>query len=174
MNKIKNNAQTVIEFPHNLPKEKNTTPVLSHKNLQKDWVIIDASNVVLGRLASFIATRIRGKHKASYTPNIDSGDNIIIINSDKVVITGNKENDKLYYYHTGYPGGIKKRSAGMIRSKDSTELVYLAVKRMLASGPLSYKQIKKLHVYGSDHHPHVSQNPVKIDFAGMSRKNYKN
>ena len=140
--------------------------------IEKKWVVIDAEGVVLGRLASIIATRLRGKHKPEFTPHMDMGDNVIVINADKVQLTGRKRDDKVYYWHTGYPGGIKSRTARQIlEGKNPERLVYLAVKRMLPGGPLSRKQLTNLRIYAGPEHPHEAQKPEVLDVKSMNRKN---
>ena len=139
---------------------------------KKDCFIVDAQDVVLGRLAAMIATRIRGKHKPTYTPHVDCGDHIIVINADKVRITGNKRADKTYYRHTGYPGGIKSATAGEILSGKFPERVLKkAVERMLPKGPLGRQVFTNLRVYTGSEHPHVAQNPKVLDVAAMNDKN---
>ncbi len=141
-------------------------------DIDKKWILIDAEGVVLGRLASIIAMRLRGKHKASFTPHMDMGDNVIVINADKVQMTGNKRADKNYYWHTGHPGGIKSRTAGQILEGAHPErVVTLAVKRMLPGGPLSRKQMSNLRVYAGAEHPHAAQSPEVLDVKAMNPKN---
>ena len=124
-------------------------------DIQKKWILIDAEGVVLGRLASLVAMRLRGKHKASFTPHMDMGDNVIIINADKVQMTGKKRTDKIYYWHTGYPGGIKQRTAGDILEGNHPERVLTkAIQRMLPGGPLSRQQMTNLRVYAGAEHGH--------------------
>lgn len=147
------------------------TMMLKAGEIDKKWVLIDADNVVLGRLASEIALILKGKKKPTYTPNLDCGDNVIVINSDKIALTGNKANGSVFYYHTGYPGGIKGRTKGQLKEKDSTLLVYNAVRRMLDREPLGRKQMTNLRVYPTAEHPHEAQSPVKLDFAAKNRKN---
>ncbi|WP_118135702.1 50S ribosomal protein L13 [Oceanicella sp. SM1341] len=140
--------------------------------IEKKWVLIDAEGVVLGRLASIIANRLRGKHKATYTPHMDDGDNVIVINADKVQMTGNKRADKNYYWHTGYPGGIKSRTAAQILEGRFPERVLTkAVQRMLPGGPLSRQQLTNLRVYAGGEHPHEAQSPEVLDVKSMNRKN---
>ena len=140
--------------------------------IEKKWVLIDADGLVVGRLASLIAMRLRGKHKASFTPHVDDGDNVIVINADKVVLTGRKRQNKVYYWHTGYIGGIKERTAGQILDGRFPErVVEKAVERMLPEGPLGRRQLKNLRVYKGAEHPHAAQQPEAIDIAGLSRKN---
>ncbi len=141
-------------------------------DIDKKWILIDAEGVVLGRLASIIAMRLRGKHKATYTPHMDMGDNVIVINADKVQLTGNKRADKTYYWHTGHPGGIKQRSAGqLLEGKFPERVVEKAVQRMLPGGPLSRRQMKNLRVYAGATHPHEAQNPEVLDVRSMNPKN---
>ncbi|MBK8157684.1 50S ribosomal protein L13 [Dongia mobilis] len=138
----------------------------------KKWVLIDAEGVVLGRLASIVANHLRGKHKTTFTPHVDCGDNIIIINAEKVRVTGKKLEDKIFYYHTGHPGGIKERSWGKIlSSKHPERLIIKAVERMVPRGPLGRAQMKNLRVYAGTAHPHEGQTPVTLDVAGMNPKN---
>ena len=142
------------------------------KDIDGSWILIDASGLVVGRLAALIATRLRGKHKPSYTPHMDDGDNIVVINAGDIVFTGNKRADKQYYWHTGYPGGIKSRTAEKIlEGKHPERLLQKAVERMLPKGPLARKQLKNLKVYAGPEHPHAAQNPVKLDFAALNPKN---
>lgn len=140
--------------------------------IEKKWILIDAEGLVVGRLAAFVATRLRGKHKPSYTPHMDCGDNVIVINADKIALTGNKRNDKTYYWHTGYPGGIKERKAHQILDgRFPTRVVEMAVRRMMPSGPLGRKQLKNLRVYSGSEHPHEAQTPEKIDLVARNAKN---
>jgi len=141
-------------------------------DIEKKWIIIDAEGVVLGRLAAIVATRLRGKHKPSYTPHMDCGDNVIIINADKVQLTGKKRSDKIHYWHTGYPGGIKSRSAGQIlESAHPERLVEKAIKRMLPGNRLARKQMSNLRVYAGAAHPHEAQSPEVLDVKSMNKKN---
>ena len=141
-------------------------------DIEKKWILIDAEGVVLGRLASIIAMRLRGKHKATFTPHMDMGDNVIVINADKVQLTGNKRADKTYYWHTGHPGGIKQRTAGqLLEGKFPERVVEKAVQRMLPGGPLSRRQMKNLRVYAGATHPHEAQNPEVLDVRSMNPKN---
>ncbi len=140
--------------------------------VEKKWLLIDAEGLVLGRLAAVIATRLRGKHKPMFTPHIDTGDNVIVINADKVLLKGKKRTDKTYYWHTGHPGGIKSRTADQILDgKYPTRVLESAVKRMLPSGSLARQQIKKMHLYVGSEHPHEAQTPVVLDVASMNAKN---
>ena len=141
-------------------------------DVERDWCVVDAEGVVLGRLASVIATRLRGKHKPTFTPHIDCGDNIIVINAEKVRLTGNKRANKTYYWHTGYPGGIKSRSAGaVLDGKHPEHVVYKAVERMISRNTLGRQQMRKLHVYAGKDHPHEAQKPKNLDIAAMNPKN---
>ena len=138
----------------------------------KKWLVIDAEDVVLGRLAVIVATRLRGKHKPMFTPNIDCGDHVVIINAEKVKLTGNKLKNKIYYRHTGYPGGIKQRTAGEIIEGAHPERVILkAVERMLPRGSMGRQQFKNLRVYAGPDHPHEAQDPENLDVAVMNPKN---
>lgn len=141
-------------------------------DIVKKWVLIDAEGLVLGRLAVIIANVLRGKHKPTYTPHMDDGDNVIVINAQKVLLTGNKRNDKVYYWHTGYPGGIKERTADKILDGRFPERVLeKAVTRMVPRGPLGRRQMKNLKIYGGSEHPHEAQQPEKLDVAALNRKN---
>ncbi len=140
--------------------------------VEKKWVVIDADGLVVGRLASLVAMRLRGKHKASYTPHVDCGDNVIVINADKIVLTGRKREQKVYYHHTGYPGGIKERSAkAILEGRFPERVVEKAVERMLPRGPLARRQLGNLRVYKGGEHPHEAQKPVSLDIGAMNRKN---
>ena len=140
--------------------------------IEKKWILIDAEGVVLGRLATIVANRLRGKHKPTFTPHMDMGDNVIIINADKVQMTGNKRDDKKYYWHTGHPGGIKHRTAGQIlEGRFPERVIQKAVERMLPGGPLSRRQMCNLRVYAGAEHPHGAQNPHVLDLAAMNPKN---
>jgi large subunit ribosomal protein L13 len=141
-------------------------------DIQKKWYIVDADGVVLGRLASVIAMRLRGKHKTTFTPHMDCGDNIIVINAAKVKLTGNKAAGENFYWHTGFPGGIKERTMGEIRDgKHPERLVEKAVQRMITRGPLGRQQMGNLRVYAGTEHPHDAQNPEILDVAAMNPKN---
>jgi large subunit ribosomal protein L13 len=143
--------------------------------IEKKWILIDAENLILGRLASVVAMRLRGKHKPSFTPHMDCGDNVIIINAEKVQLTGNKREDDVYYWHTGYPGGIKQRTkAQMLDGKYPQRVIENAVERMLPKGPLGRKLFKNLRVYAGTAHPHEAQNPEKLDVAALNPKNKRN
>ncbi|HWP27649.1 MAG TPA: 50S ribosomal protein L13 [Xanthobacteraceae bacterium] len=140
--------------------------------IQKKWVLIDATGLVVGRLASIIAARLRGKHLPTFSPHVDCGDNVIVINAAKVALTGRKREKKVYHYHTGYIGGIKTRTARWILEGRFPERVLeKAVERMLPRGPLGQRQLANLRVYPGPDHPHVAQQPEKLDVAAMNRKN---
>ena len=141
--------------------------------VQKKWVLIDAEGLVLGRLASIIALRLRGKHKPEFTPHVDCGDNVIVINAEKVKLTGKKRQDDVFYWYTGYVGGIKQRTkAQQLDGKHPERVIEKAVQRMMPhSGPLSRKVFGNLHVYAGPSHPHEAQKPEKLDIAAMNRKN---
>jgi len=140
--------------------------------VEKKWVLIDGQGLVVGRLASLIAMRLRGKHKPTYTPHVDDGDNVIVVNADKVVLTGRKREQKVYHHHTGYPGGIKERTADFILSgRYPQRVVEKAVERMLPRGPLGRRQLGNLRVYGGPEHPHTAQQPEPLDVAALNRKN---
>ena len=142
------------------------------KDIDKKWLLVDAEDIVLGRLAAVIATRLIGKHKPSYTPHLDCGDNVIVINAEKVKLTGNKRDDKTYYRHTGYPGGIRSRTPASIFAGPTPELVVsLAIQRMIPKGPLGRKQLSNLKVYAGSDHPHEAQQPEILDVAAMNPKN---
>jgi large subunit ribosomal protein L13 len=141
-------------------------------DIEKKWILIDAEGVVLGRLASLVAMRLRGKHKASFTPHMDMGDNVIIINAEKIQMTGKKRTDKVYYWHTGHPGGIKERTAGeILEGKYPERVLTKAIQRMLPGGPLSRQQMTNLRIYAGTEHGHEAQNPEVIDFKSMNSKN---
>jgi large subunit ribosomal protein L13 len=141
-------------------------------DIEKRWIVIDAEGVVLGRLASVVAMRLRGKHKATFTPHMDMGDNVVVINADKVQMTGNKRAEKTYYWHTGYPGGIKSRTAKQIlEGKHPERVVEKAVQRMMPGGPLTRRQLSNLRVYAGTDHPHAAQNPEVLDVGSMNPKN---
>ena len=141
-------------------------------DIEKKWVLIVAKGLVVGRLASIVALRLRGKHKPTYTPHVDDGDNVIIVNAEKIVLTGRKREQKVYHHHTGYIGGIKERTAKYIlESRFPERVVEKAVQRMLPHGPLGRKQFGNLRVYKGPDHPHAAQQPETIDIAAMNRKN---
>ena len=141
-------------------------------DIEKKWVLIDAEDVILGRLAAQVANILRGKNKTTYTPHMDCGDNVIVINAEKVKLTGKKLSDKKYYWHTGHPGGIKERTAGQIlEGKFPDRVVHKAVERMVPRGPLGRAQMKNLRVYAGPEHPHEAQNPSVYDFGAQNAKN---
>ena len=149
-----------------------STLSLKPAEVKKAWVLIDAEGLVLGRLAAVIATRLRGKHKPQFTPHVDCGDNIVVINAQKVRVTGNKADQSVLYWHTGYAGGIKGRSIrDRLDSAHPERVLEKAVERMITRGPLQRKQMKNLHIYGGATHPHDGQQPVKLDVAAMNTKN---
>jgi large subunit ribosomal protein L13 len=141
-------------------------------DIEKPWFVIDAEGVVLGRLAVVIANRLRGKHKPSFTPHMDCGDHIVVINAEKVHLTGNKRSDKILYWHTGYPGGIKSRTmAERLDGKHPERVILKAVERMIPRGPLGRQQMSNLRVYAGAEHPHEAQQPEVLDVAAMNPKN---
>ena len=143
-------------------------------DIHKKWTLIDADGLVLGRLASLIAMRLRGKHKPSYTPHMDCGDHIVVVNAEKVRLTGNKAAASIFYWHTGYPGGIKGRSKGAILAgKHPERVIEKAVERMVPRGPLGRRVMRNLRVYAGPEHPHVAQTPEPLDIAAMNRKNVR-
>jgi len=147
---------------------------LRHQDVKKKWVIVDADGAILGRLAASIATLLRGKHLPTFTPSVDCGDNVIVINADKVKMTGRKAEEKEFHYHTGHPGGIKTRTRAQILAGAHPErVIEKAVERMLPRGPLGRRQLGNLKVYAGAEHPHAAQNPAVFDFAGRNNKNKK-
>jgi large subunit ribosomal protein L13 len=141
-------------------------------DIEKKWILIDAEGVVLGRLATIVANRLRGKHKTTFTPHMDCGDNVIIINAAKVKITGNKANDSLFHWHTGYPGGIKSRTpAQTLAGKFPERVLEKAVQRMITPNVMGRKLMRNLRVYGGTDHPHAAQNPEVLDVAKLNPKN---
>ncbi len=163
-----------IEYSLVFNKRVNVMRTLSIKpsEVKKKWVLIDAQDLVLGRLASLVANRLRGKHKPSYTPHVDCGDNVIIINAEKVHLTGDKLDQKKFFWHTGYAGGIKERTIGqIIKGKHPERVIQKAVERMVPRGPLGRQIMSNLRVYAGAEHPHAAQNPEVLDVASMNRKN---
>jgi large subunit ribosomal protein L13 len=151
---------------------QKTTLSLKPAEVKKDWVLIDAEGVVLGRLAVVIANHLRGKHKPQFTPHVDCGDNVVVVNAAKVRITGNKVDREVFYYHTGYAGGIKGRTIRQrLESKHPERVLEKAVERMITRGPLQRKQMKHLHVYAGSEHKHAAQQPKSLDVAAMNPKN---
>lgn len=141
-------------------------------DIRKEWLVIDAKDVVLGRLASYVAKLLRGKHKPSFTPHMDCGDNVVILNAEKIKLTGRKQTNKRYYRHTGHPGGIKEASPEFILNSAHPERVFeKAVERMITRGPLGRAQMGHLYVYAGSTHPHTAQQPRPVDFAAMNEKN---
>ena len=148
------------------------TPFIKKKEIKKDWYIINAQNAVVGRLAAYISSILRGKNKSTYNPHMDNGDFIVVTNVNKIKFTGKKFKDKKYYRHTGHPGGIKISTPLSLTEKNQTEeILKLAVKRMLPGGPLAKKQLTKLKIYTGDKHPHEVQNPKIVDFEKLNKRN---
>jgi len=139
------------------------TTIVKHKEVKKDWFVIDAKGVTLGKLATLAATYLRGKHKPTFTPNVDMGDNIIVINAEKVVLTANKEEDKKYYSHSGYPGGLKVINAATLRKKKPTAIVEKSIKGMLPHSRLGSQQFRNLYVYAGETHEQEAQKPKKLE-----------
>lgn len=140
--------------------------------VKKGWVLIDAEGVILGRLAAVVAQRLRGKHLPTFTPSVDCGDHVVVVNAEKVRLTGNKARDRAFHYHTGYPGGIKSRTpAQILAGRFPERVIEKAVERMMPRGPLGRRQMGHLKVFKGPEHPHAAQNPVKIDFAAANPKN---
>ncbi len=151
-----------------------TTVSAKPADIEKEWVVIDATDLVVGRLASQIALRLRGKHKAFFTPHVDCGDNVIVINAEKVRFTGRKVEQQVYYKHTGYPGGIKERTAKQIlEGRFPERVIEAAVKRMMPRGPLGRQQMRNLRVYAGAEHPHEAQQPVAVDIGAQNKKNVR-
>jgi len=145
---------------------------LKREQIKKNWILIDATDAVLGRLAVISANILRGKNKTTYTPNQDCGDNLIIINSDKIGLTGKKASDKIYYKHTGYPGGIKETNSIKMKEKNkSADIIKLAIKRMIPSGPLGTKQLSNCKIFRGAEHKHSAQNPKKLELISLNSKN---
>lgn len=143
-------------------------------DIERDWFVIDAEGLVLGRLAVLVANRLRGKHKAMFTPHMDCGDHIVVLNAEKVVLTGNKRTQKTYYRHTGYPGGIKETTAEkVLDGRFPARVIEKAVERMVPRGPLGRQVMRKLHIYAGGEHPHTGQSPKTLDFAALNPKNSK-
>jgi large subunit ribosomal protein L13 len=149
-----------------------TTLSLKPAEVTKGWVLINAEGLVLGRLAVLVANRLRGKHKPQFTPHVDCGDNVVVVNASRVRVTGNKAEQSVFYYHTGYPGGIKGRSIQQrLDSPHPERVIEKAVERMITRGPLQRQQMKHLHVYAGTEHPHQGQAPQPLDVGAMNRKN---
>jgi len=147
------------------------TSFLKKKEIHSNWLLIDAENMIVGRLAAYISKAIRGKNKTQYTPHMDHGDFVIVKNVEKIKFTGNKFKNKKYFRHTGYPGGIKETTPEKMSKKNPEKILKMAVKRMLPNGPLAKKQLTKLKVYIGNKHPHNVQNPKEISFGKINRKN---
>mgnify|MGYP001333476428 CR=1 FL=1 len=148
------------------------TPFIKKKEIKKDWYIINASNIAVGRLAAYISNVLRGKNKPTFNPHIDNGDFVIVTNIDKIRFTGKKFQNKKYFKHTGHPGGIKETSPAILKEKNKTqEILKLAVKRMLPGGPLAKKQLTKLKIYNGETHPHDIQKPKMIEFNKLNKRN---
>ena len=148
------------------------TPFVKKKDIKKDWYVINAQNLAVGRLAAFISKVLRGKNKATYNPHIDNGDFVVVTNIDKIKFSGRKFSEKKYYRHTGHPGGIKYSTPLSLKNKNKIEeILKLAVKRMLPGGPLAKKQLSKLKIYSGKEHPHSAQNPKIIDVSKLNEKN---
>ena len=147
------------------------TDFVKTKDIKNNWILVDATNAIVGRLAVFISKTIRGKNKSNFTPHMDHGDFVIIKNIEKIKFTGNKFKNKKYYRHTGHPGGIKETTPEKLSVKKPEEILKLAVKRMLPGGPLAKKQMSKLKIYRGDKHPHEVQNPKEISFVQLNKKN---
>ena len=149
------------------------TPFIKKKDIKNNWYLVNATDIVVGRLAAYISKVLRGKNKAMYNPNQDNGDFVIVTNIDKIKFTGKKFENKKYCKHTGYPGGIKDISPQNLKAKNkSQDILKFAVKRMLPGGPLAKKQLSKLKIYHGDEHPHSTQNPIEIKFSQMNKKNF--
>lgn len=148
------------------------TPFTKHKDIKKNWYLINAENLAVGRLAAYISKVLRGKNKTTFNPHIDNGDFVVVTNIEKIKFSGKKFSEKKYYRHTGHPGGIKVSSPITLREKNkSGEILKLAVKRMLPGGPLAKQQLTKLKIYTGEKHPHETQNPKEIDFQKLNKKN---
>ncbi len=148
------------------------TPFVKKKEVKKNWYLISAQNIAVGRLASYISKVLRGKNKPSFNPHIDNGDFVVVTNIDKIKFTGKKFKEKKYFRHTGHPGGIKELTPLRLKEKNKTEeILKLAVKRMLPGGPLAKKQLTKLKIYSGDTHPHDIQKPKIIEFDKLNKKN---
>ena len=147
------------------------TSFIKKSEIKNNWILINAENAIVGRLAAYISKVLRGKNKNQYTPNMDAGDFVIVTNIDKIKFTGKKIINKKYYRHTGHPGGIKTTTPSILFKKKPEDILKLAVKRMLPSGPLSKKQLTKLKIYKGNSHPHETQNPKVVDFSKLNKKN---
>ena len=148
------------------------TPFIKKKEIKNDWYLINAENAVVGRLAAYISKVLRGKNKATFNPHMDNGDFVVITNIDKIKFSGKKFTNKIYYRHTGHPGGIKENTPARLNDKNKTEdILKLAVRRMMPGGPLAKKQLTKLKIYNGDKHPHEVQNPKIVDFEKLNKRN---
>jgi len=147
------------------------TSLIRKTEIRNNWILINAENAIVGRLAAYITKVLRGKNKTKYIPNLDNGDFVIVTNIEKIKFTGKKLNNKKYYRHTGHPGGIKTTSPSILFKNKPAEILKLAVKRMMPSGPLAKKQLSKLKIYKGNSHPHETQNPKIIDFSKLNKKN---
>ena len=147
------------------------TSFIKKSEIKNNWILINAENAIVGRLAAYISKVLRGKNKTQYIPNLDNGDFVIVTNIEKIKFTGKKLNNKKYYRHTGHPGGIKTTSPSILFKNKPAEILKLAVKRMMPSGPLAKKQLSKLKIYKGNTHPHETQNPKIVDFSKMNKKN---
>ncbi|MDC0525335.1 50S ribosomal protein L13 [Pelagibacteraceae bacterium] len=148
------------------------TPFIKKKEIKKDWYIINAQNVAVGRLAAYISKVLRGKNKPTYNPHLDNGDFVVVTNIDKIKFTGKKFSNKIYYRHTGHPGGIKESTPlSLVKKNKTQDILKLAVKRMLPGGPLAKKQLTKLKIYVGDNHPHEVQKPKIINFENLNKRN---
>ena len=148
------------------------TPYIKKKDIKKNWYIVSAENAVVGRLAAYISKVLRGKNKPTFNPHIDNGDFVVVTNIDKMKFSGKKMSNKIYYRHTGHPGGLKQATPSFLKEKNKTQdILKLAVRRMLPGGPLAKKQLTKLKIYKGEKHPHETQNPKVIDFAKLNKRN---
>jgi large subunit ribosomal protein L13 len=167
------NRRRLVRSPSSKSKTMNTYSA-KPAEVEKKWVLIDATGLVVGRLASIVAMRLRGKHRPGFTPHVDDGDNVIVVNAEKAVLTGRKREQKTYYWHTGYIGGIKERTAKQILAgKFPERIVEKAIERMMPDGPLARRQLKNLRVYTGPDHPHSAQQPEALDLAVLNRKNVR-
>ena len=161
-------------MPANLKGFSMSTYTAKPSDITKKWILIDATDLVVGRLASIVALHLRGKHLPTYTPNMDMGDNVIVINAEKVKLTGNKLDQRKFFWHTGHPGGIKDRTQReLLNGRFPERVVENAVRRMIPSGPLGRAQLKNLKVYAGAEHPHAAQQPATLDVASMNSKNVR-
>lgn len=167
-------ARHGIPLPDIHRNEPMQTVSAKPAEVEKGWVVIDATNLVVGRLAAQIALRLRGKHRPDFTPHVDVGDHVIVVNADKVIFTGRKFDQQVYYKHTGHPGGIKERTARqVIEGRFPERVIEAAVRRMMPRGPLGRKQMKSLRVYAGPDHPHEAQQPKPLDLAAKNKKNVR-